>query len=71
MRVLSGRFVAITAGLTPEKIALIIAVGFVFGTFPVLGVAGVLCLAAAVAAPQRNPAGKVGIQAMVSSASLL
>jgi hypothetical protein len=48
VRALSGRFAALTAGLTPERIALIIAVGFVFGTFPVLGLAGILCLVVAV-----------------------
>ena len=64
MRALSGRFVAITAGLTPEKIALIIAVGFVFGTFPVLGVAGILCLAAAVALRLHIPALQVVGQAV-------
>jgi len=40
---MAGRLAAATAGLTPEKIALLIAVGFVFGTFPVLGAASVLC----------------------------
>ncbi len=38
---------SLTAGLTPEKLALIVAVGFVLGTFPVLGVASLLCLAGA------------------------
>jgi len=44
---MAGRLAAATAGLTPEKIALLIAVGFVFGTFPVLGAASVLCALAA------------------------
>ena len=36
-------------GLTPEKLALSLAVGFVLGLFPILGATTLLCLAAGVA----------------------
>jgi hypothetical protein len=53
---LDARLTAVTAGLTPEKVALLIAVGSVLGTFPVLGVAGILCLVAAVVLRLHAPA---------------
>jgi hypothetical protein len=64
VRALSGRFAAVTAGLTPEKIDLIIAVGFVLGTFPVLGVAGILCLVGAMVLRLHIPALQVVGQAV-------
>ena len=48
VRAMAGHFATVTTGLTPERMALLIAVGFVLGTFPVLGLAGVLCAIAAV-----------------------
>ena len=49
MRELAARFAASTAGLTAEQITLIVAVGFVLGTFPVPGCATILCIAAGAA----------------------
>lgn len=56
MSAIAARFASATAGLKPEKIALLIAVGFVFGTFPVLGAASLLCAAAAIALRLNLPA---------------
>jgi len=56
VREIAARFAAATIGLKPERIALLIAVGFVFGTFPVLGTASILCAAAAVAFRLNLPA---------------
>ncbi len=56
MSAIAGRFLTATAGLKPEKVALLIAVGFVFGTFPVLGTASLLCVAAALALRLNLPA---------------
>jgi hypothetical protein len=56
VRAIAARFAAATAGLKPERVALVIAVGFVFGTFPVLGTASLLCAAAAVALRLNLPA---------------
>jgi uncharacterized protein (DUF2062 family) len=53
---LSSRFKSWCSGLTPEKVALLIAVGFVFGTFPVLGLGGVLCALAALVLRLNLPA---------------
>jgi hypothetical protein len=53
---IAGRLAALTEGLTVEKIALIIALGFVLGTFPVLGCATALCAAAALAFRLNLPA---------------
>jgi hypothetical protein len=53
---LAARLTACTAGLTPEKVALLIALGFVLGTFPVLGVGTVLCAIAALALRINMPA---------------
>ena len=39
----------IRQGITPEKIAMSIALGVVLGTVPILGITTVLCAAAAVA----------------------
>jgi hypothetical protein len=47
VREVVGRLATVAAGLPAEKIALIIAVGLVLGTFPVLGCATVLCALAA------------------------
>lgn len=56
MSVIAARFAALTTGLTAEKIALIIAIGFVLGTFPVLGCPTILCAAAALALRLNLPA---------------
>jgi hypothetical protein len=42
--------------MPPERLALIIAVGFVLGTFPVPGAASILCVAAALAFRLNLPA---------------
>jgi uncharacterized protein (DUF2062 family) len=46
----------LTQGITPEKIALSLAVGIVLGTFPVLGSTTVLCAAAALVFGLNLPA---------------
>ncbi len=46
----------LTEGVSPEKLALAIALGLVLGTFPVLGVTTVLCAAAGVALRLNQPA---------------
>ncbi len=56
MRAIARRLAALTKGLAAEKIALIIALGFVLGTFPVLGCATALCAAAALAFRLNLPA---------------
>ncbi len=43
-----GRLASIIADLTPHQVALLLAAGFALGTFPILGLAAVLC---AIAAP--------------------
>jgi hypothetical protein len=53
---IAARLAAVTAGLTPEKVALVIAVGFVLGTFPVLGAATILCAIAALVFRLNMPA---------------
>jgi hypothetical protein len=53
---IAARLAAVTAGLTPEKVALVIAVGFVLGTFPVLGTATILCAIAALVFRLNMPA---------------
>jgi hypothetical protein len=52
----AARLAAAIAGLTAEEVALLIAVGFVFGTFPVLGFAAILCAAAALVLRLNMPA---------------
>ena len=56
MRAIASRITAVAAGLPPEKLALVIALGFVLGTFPVLGTASILCAAAAVVLRLNLPA---------------
>ena len=56
MREIIARFAAAVAGLTPEKTALIVAVGLAIGTFPVWGCATILCAAAAFALRLNPPA---------------
>ena len=46
----------LTQGITPEKIALSLAFGFMLGIFPVLGTTSLLCLAAAMAFRLNLPA---------------
>ena len=48
MRAAASRLWASMAGLSPEAIALVLAVGVVLGVFPVFGAPTLLCLAAAV-----------------------
>jgi len=64
VRSLPGRFIAALEGLSPEKVALIVAVGFVLGTFPVLGFSSLLCAAAALALRVNLPALQVVGQAV-------
>jgi Uncharacterized protein conserved in bacteria (DUF2062) len=61
---IAARFAAVTVGLTPEKLALLIAAGFVLGTFPVLGFASVLCVVAALVLRLNLPALQVVGQAV-------
>lgn len=61
---MAARFAAVTAGLTPEKVALLIAVGFVLGTFPVLGFASILCAIAALMLRLNLPAIQIVGQAV-------
>src|SRR5689334_10020659 len=42
-------------GITPEKIALTIALGVVLGVFPVLGLSTLLCVAAGIALRLNHP----------------
>lgn len=46
----------LTQGITPEKIALSLAFGFMLGIFPVLGTTSLLCLAAAMVFRLNLPA---------------
>jgi hypothetical protein len=55
VRAWTERFLAATAELPPEKIALILAAGLVLGVFPVMGCPTVLCLLAALVL-RLNPA---------------
>ena len=48
MKTAVARLLASLAGLSPNTIALVIAVGFVLGVFPVFGLPTVLCALAAV-----------------------
>jgi len=52
----AGRFWASVAGLSPETVALILAVGLVLGVFPVYGGPTVLCGLAAVVLRVNLPA---------------
>jgi len=45
-RVLAVIFAQIKQGITPEKIAFTLALGFVLGIFPIIGASTVLCLVA-------------------------
>src|SRR5271157_2685300 len=56
VRDLASRLAAATAGLSPHKIALIVAVGLVLGAFPVYGCPTILCGLAAVALRLNLPA---------------
>lgn len=47
-RVLATILQLLTQGITPEKIALSLAFGFMLGIFPVLGTTSLLCLIAAI-----------------------
>jgi uncharacterized protein (DUF2062 family) len=56
VRKIVSRLAAATAGLSPHKIALIVAVGLVLGAFPVYGCPTILCGLAAVALRLNLPA---------------
>ena len=56
MRDIASKLAAATAGLTPDKIALIVAVGLVFGAFPIYGCPTILCGLAAIALRLNLPA---------------
>jgi hypothetical protein len=53
---LFARLAVFTAGMTPERTALILALGFVLGTFPLLGLAAILCAVAALLFRLNMPA---------------
>lgn len=50
------RFQSAVDGMPPERVALLIAVGLVLGTFPIVGVPTLLCLAAGAALRLNMPA---------------
>lgn len=56
MRAAAGRFWASVAGMSPEAVASILAVGLVLGVFPVYGCPTVLCGLAAVILRLNLPA---------------
>ena len=56
MRKIASKLAAATVGLSPHKIALIVAVGLVLGAFPVYGCPTILCGLAAVALRLNLPA---------------
>ena len=56
MRKFASNLAAATAGLSPHKIALIVAVGLVLGAFPVYGCPTILCCLAAIALRLNLPA---------------
>ena len=56
MKAAAYRFWASVAGLSPEAISLIIALGLVLGVFPVFGCPTVLCVLAAVTLRLNLPA---------------
>ena len=56
MREIALKLAAATAGLSPHKIALIVALGLVLGAFPVYGCPTILCGLAAVALRLNLPA---------------
>ena len=56
MRKIASKLAAATEGLSPHKIALIVAVGLVLGAFPVYGCPTLLCGLAAVALRLNLPA---------------
>ena len=56
MRKIASKLAAATEGLSPHKIALIVAVGLVLGAFPVYGCPTILCGLAAIALRLNLPA---------------
>ena len=56
MRRLASKLAAATEGLSPNKIALIVALGLVLGAFPVYGCPTILCGLAAIALRLNLPA---------------
>ena len=59
-RIVSPLLSLLRQGTTPEKLSLAIALGFVVGIFPVLGVTTMLCIAAAAALRLNQAATQVG-----------
>ena len=59
-RVASPLLALLHQGATPEKLSLAIALGFVLGIFPVLGVTTLLCIAVAAALRVNQVAAQVG-----------
>jgi hypothetical protein len=53
---MAGRLATALDGLSPERIALVVSVGLVLGTFPVFGCPTILCALAAVALRVNLPA---------------
>jgi uncharacterized protein (DUF2062 family) len=56
VRKIASKLAAATEGLSPHKIALIVAVGLVLGAFPVYGCPTILCGLAAIALRLNLPA---------------
>ena len=56
MKKIASKLAVATAGLSPDKIALIMAVGLVLGAFPVYGFPTILCGLAAIALRLNLPA---------------
>jgi uncharacterized protein (DUF2062 family) len=56
VREIASKLASATAGLTPDKIALIVAIGLVFGAFPIYGCPTILCGLAAITLRLNLPA---------------
>jgi uncharacterized protein (DUF2062 family) len=59
-RIVSPTLALLRQGATPQRLALAIALGFVLGIFPVLGVTTLLCVAVAAALRLNQVAAQVG-----------
>ena len=59
-RIVSPILALLRQGATPEKLSLAIALGFVLGIFPVLGLTTVLCIVVAAALRLNQAAAQVG-----------
>lgn len=59
-RVLSPLVSLLRQGTTPERLSLAVALGFVMGIFPVLGITTVLCIVVAAALRLNQAAAQIG-----------